>query len=65
MLEINDLTMSSRDIAELTCKRHADVLRDIRNQIEAIGTERKSALSEYVDSTGRVLPEYQLTKRNK
>jgi phage regulator Rha-like protein len=31
------LTMSSREIAELTGKRHADVLRDIRNTFDQLG----------------------------
>lgn len=59
-------TMSSREIADLTNKQHKDVLRDIRNAeepyLQVFGTERKFALSEYTDSTGRKLPEYLLTK---
>lgn len=57
-------TMSSLEIAKLTGKRHADVLRDIRDFLEEIeeGTERKFA-SSYKDPTGRELPCYELPKR--
>ncbi len=55
-------TMSSLQIAELTGKRHANVMRDIRNLIEQGCTETNFGLSEYTDSTGRTLPCYQLTK---
>lgn len=57
-------TMSSLEIAKLTGKRHADVLRDIRVFLEDLGesTERKFA-SSYEDTTGRTLPCYELPKR--
>lgn len=56
--------MSSLEIAKLTGKRHADVLRDIRVFLEDLGesTERKFA-SSYGDTTGRTLPCYELPKR--
>ncbi len=55
-------TMSSVLIADITEKRHADVMRDIRKLQEQIGTESIFALSEYKDSTGRTLPMYELNK---
>lgn len=56
--------MSSREIADLTGKRHADVLEAIRNMEPAWEkvTERKFSLSVYTDSTGRKLPCYELNK---
>lgn len=56
--------MSSLQIADVTGMRHADVMRAVRNMEPAWQkvTERKFALSEYKDSTGRTLPCYSLTK---
>ncbi len=58
-----DLQMTSLEIAEITGKRHSDVMRDIREEIESIEkegliAESIFALSEYRDSTGRKLPMY-------
>lgn len=68
---MNELTtinkMTSMQIAEVTGKRHSDIMRDIRDEIEklengGIEAERKFALSERQDSTGRKIPYYILTK---
>jgi anti-repressor protein len=50
--------MSSREISELTGKRHTDVMRDIRNMYEQIG-ERISA-SAYIDKQGKERRHYLL-----
>lgn len=59
--------MTSLEVTEVTGKRHADIMRDIRDEIEKIesqgfSTERIFALSEYQDRTGRTLPMYVLTR---
>lgn len=56
-------TMTSKEIAELTNKEHSNVMRDIRNIQEQVGTEFIFELSNYKDSTGRVLPMYVLDKK--
>lgn len=56
--------MTSLEIAEVTGKRHSDVLEAIRNMESAWEkvTKRKFPLSDYKDSTGRTLPCYVLNK---
>lgn len=53
----------SRRIAHKFGKRHADVLRSIKNlECSPEFTERNFAPSEYVDGTGRTLPTYKVTR---
>ena len=64
---IKSNTMTSMQIAEVTGKRHADIMRDIRDEIEklaagGISNERKFALVGYTDTKGEKRPCYQLTK---
>ncbi len=56
--------MTSLEIAEVTGKSHAHLMRDIRNMERAWEkvTESKFGLSSYKDATGRTLPCYALTK---
>ncbi|MGV4448541.1 Rha family transcriptional regulator, partial [Ornithobacterium rhinotracheale] len=62
-LSIKD-TMSSREIAQIAGRPHNDVLKSIRKMERSWRnvTGGNFSLSEYTDSTGRKLPEYQLTK---
>ena len=66
-------TISSREIAELTGKRHDNVIRDIRRQesayFEAFGSqsadnqnELKFEVVKYTDTKGELRNEFQLTK---
>lgn len=57
-------TITSIEIAEISNKQHKDVLEAIRKMEESWEkvTGRKFPLSEYKDSTGRVLPMYDLSK---
>ena len=59
--------MTSLEVAEITGKEHKSVLRDIRDEIEKlesqrIFTEHIFVPSEYQDKTGRTLPMYILTR---
>lgn len=58
------LAMDSRDIAKLTHKRHADVMRDIRDMLEKMGAKMHSSFeSKYFDTYGREKPCYKLPHR--
>ena len=58
----NKLTMTSREIAELTGKRHADVLSDTRGMFEKLEISSTEFSAQYQDSTGRHLPMFNLPK---
>lgn len=56
-------TTDSLKVAERFGKRHADVLRSIKNMdCSKVFTQRNFALSEFTDSTGRKLPLFHMTK---
>lgn len=55
--------MSSLEIAGITGKRHADVMRDIRNLIEQGANECNFALVDYKDKKGEIRPCYNLTPK--
>ena len=59
--------MTSLEVAEVTGKQHSHIMRDIRDEIEKLESQRISTesifgLSEYQDWTGRTLPMYVLTR---
>ena len=58
------LAMDSRDIAKLTKKRHKNVLRDIQDMLEKMGSNLGSSFkSTYLDKYGREKPCYKLPYR--
>lgn len=59
----NVLTMSSREIAELTGKQHKHVLTDIRNMLSSLNIDSAVFTADYKDSKGRMYPCYNLPKR--
>lgn len=58
----NVVTMSSREIAELTGKRHPDVKRDILAMLEQLNEDVSSFAHNYTDSQNRQQVEYNLDK---
>ena len=61
---IKNETMTSLEIAEVTCRNHKDVMRSIREMEEAWVkvNGRKFALVEYKDAKGEMRPCYSLSK---
>ncbi len=55
-------TMTSREIAELTGKRHPDVKRDIRNMLESLGFSVSSFAHTYKDSQNKEQEEYRIDR---
>lgn len=58
----NTMTMTSREIAELTGKRHDNVLADIKKMLEELELNSPDFSGQYKDSTGRSLTMYSLDK---
>lgn len=62
-LSENVQTMSSREIAKLTGKRHDNVMSDIRIMFESLDIQSPEFLGDYKDSKGRTYPQFNLPKR--
>ena len=63
-MKANTPTISSLKFAQDFGKNHRDVLRTIRTfKCSQEFTERNFALSEYIDTTGRKLPMYNITQQ--
>lgn len=62
IIATSTLTMSSREIAELTGKEHKNVMRDIRNMLDVLGKDRLSFERIYKDGAGRDQQEYHLDR---
>lgn len=56
------VTMSSREIAELTGKRHDHVMRDIRNMLSELKITDPKFGGTYLDGSGRSLPCFHLDR---
>ena len=57
------VTMTTCEIAELTGKRHKDVLYDTRKMLDELKVDSATFSAQYKDSTGRTLPMFALPKR--
>lgn len=60
----NSVTMSSRELAELTGKRHPDVKRDIEVMVNQLNGDVSSFARIYSDSMNRQQTEYCLDRRH-
>lgn len=61
----NGVKMTSRELAELTGKNHADVLRDVRDEIEKLGEKGLSIFAEssYINSQNKKQPMFEFSKK--
>ena len=60
----NIKTMTSLEVAELTNKRHDNIIRDIEDEIRKLGQERGQLIfeeAEYIDRQGKSRPMYNIT----
>ena len=58
---LKESTMTSREIAEITGKEHYNILRDIRDEIDKLGTERGQLIFEesyYINEQNKQQPMY-------
>jgi len=57
-----EMTMTTREVAKLTGKRHGNVVRDTEKVFTELKLESSEYLDTYQDSTGRTLKQYRLDK---
>lgn len=57
------VTMTSREIADLTGKQHKDVLSDIRSLLDSLGLTSAEFSADLPDGYGRMQPAFLLPKR--
>lgn len=57
-----DMSMTSREIAELTGKNHGDVMRDTRNMLDELKIDQSSFADIFFDSYNREQPCFKLPK---
>lgn len=62
LTQVGSITMSSREIASVTRKRHDNVAADIRNMLEELGFDVLKFQGIYLDSRNRQQIEYHLTR---
>ncbi|MGH2430537.1 MAG: phage antirepressor KilAC domain-containing protein [Pseudomonas sp.] len=62
-IEDNPVTMSSLEIAKLTGKRHDNVMKDIRQQLEELGQDALEFQGNYQDFYNRSKPCFNLPRR--
>lgn len=55
-------TMSSREIADITVKRHSDVLRDIRKMLSDLEIDERNFASVYLAGNNEQKPEFNLNQ---
>lgn len=68
IINMGRITITSRELSEITGKEHRNVTRDIREEIErlsedGIETSRLFVLSSWENSRGKNYPEYQITSQ--
>lgn len=63
LVETNRITMTSREIAELTGKRHDHVMADIRNMLKNLGVDAPAFSGTYKTAQGNEYQLFNLPKR--
>lgn len=62
LIQSNNKTMSSREIAHITGKRHSDVLRDIRKMLKELDINERNFASVYIAGNNEEKPQFDLNQ---